>query len=158
MFFSVTNLQMIENMPKYFLCNTSQSNPPSSIATIALPFVTMSSSILARISNKWNHKGDSHFCSLAPKFCQVMGFDSLFILDILKYLSVSQSVSSLTKSCPTLCNTMNRSTPGLPVHHQLLEFTQTHLHRVSDAIQPSHSLSSPFPPASNPSQHQSLCQ
>ena len=53
---------------------------------------------------------------------------------------------------------MNLSTPGLPVHHQLPEFTQTHVHRVSDAIQPSHPLSSPFPPAPNPSQHQSLFQ
>ena len=51
---------------------------------------------------------------------------------------------------------MNRSTPGLPVRHQLPEFTQTHVHRVHDAIQPSHPLSSPFPPAPNPSQHQSL--
>ena len=51
---------------------------------------------------------------------------------------------------------MNRSTPGLPVHHQLPEFTQIHIHRVSDAIQPSHPLSSPSPPAPNPSQHQSL--
>ena len=58
----------------------------------------------------------------------------------------------------TLCDPMNRSTPGLPVHHQLPEFTQTHVHRVSDAIQPSHPLSSPSPPAPNPSQHQSLCQ
>ena len=53
---------------------------------------------------------------------------------------------------------MNRSTPGLPVHHQLPEFTQTHAHRVSDAIQPSHPLSSPSPPAPNPSQHQGLFQ
>ena len=53
---------------------------------------------------------------------------------------------------------MNRSTPGLPVHHQLPEFTQTHVHRVSDAIQPSHPLSSPSPPATNPSQHQGLFQ
>ena len=53
---------------------------------------------------------------------------------------------------------MNRSTPGLPVHHQLPEFTQTHVHRVGDAIQPSHLLSSPSPPAPNPSQHQSLFQ
>ena len=51
--------------------------------------------------------------------------------------------SSVVQSCPTLCNLMNRSTSGLPVHHQLLEFTQTHVHRVSDAIQPSHPLSSP---------------
>ena len=66
--------------------------------------------------------------------------------------------SSVTQSCPTLCDPMNRSTPGLPVHHQLPEFTQTHVHRVSDAIQPSHPLSSTSPPAPNPSQHESLFQ
>ena len=59
--------------------------------------------------------------------------------------------SSVAQSCPTLCNPMNCSTPGLPVHHQLPEFTKTHVHRVSDAIQPSHPLSSPSPPAPNPS-------
>ena len=64
--------------------------------------------------------------------------------------------SSVTQSCLTLCNPMNCSTPGLPVHHQLPEFTQTHVHRVSDATQPSHPLSSPSPPAPNPSQHQSF--
>ena len=64
--------------------------------------------------------------------------------------------SSVAQSCPTLCGPMNCNTPGLPVHHQLPEFTQTHVHRVSDAIQPSHPLSSPSPPAPNPSQHQSL--
>ena len=66
--------------------------------------------------------------------------------------------SSVTQSCPTLCNPMNRSMPGQPVHHQLPEFTQTHVHWVSDAIQPSHPLSPPSPPALNPSQHQSLFQ
>ena len=66
--------------------------------------------------------------------------------------------SSVAQSCPTLCNPMNRSTPGLPVHHQLPEFTETHVHRVSDAIQPSHPLSSPSPSAPNPSQHQNLFQ
>ena len=66
--------------------------------------------------------------------------------------------SSVAQSCLTLCDPMNLSTPGLPVHHQLLEFTQTHVHRVSDAIQPSHPLSSPSPPALNPSQHQGLFQ
>ena len=70
----------------------------------------------------------------------------------------SVQFSSVAQSCPTLCDPMNRSTPGLPVHHQLLEFTQTHVHRVSDTIQPSHPLSSPSPPAPNPSQHQSLFQ
>ena len=68
----------------------------------------------------------------------------------------SVQFSSVAQSCPTLCDPMNRSTPGLPVHHQLPEFTQTHVHRVSDAIQPSHPLSSPSPPAPNPSQHQSF--
>ena len=72
-----------------------------------------------------------------------------------KKLSVS-SVQSLSRV--RLCDPMNRSTPGLPVHHQLLEFTQTHVHQVSDAIQPSHPLSSPSPPAPNPSQHQGLFQ
>ena len=66
--------------------------------------------------------------------------------------------SSVTQSCPTLCNPMNRKTPGLPVHYQLPEFTQTHVRRLSDAIQPSHPLSSPSPPAPNPSQHQGLFQ
>ena len=66
--------------------------------------------------------------------------------------------SSVAQSCPTLCNPMNHSMPGLPIHHQLLEFTQNHVHRVSDAIQPSHPLSSPIAPAPNPSQHQSLFQ
>ena len=70
----------------------------------------------------------------------------------------SVQFSSVAQSCPTLCGPMNRSTPGLPVHHQLPEFTQTHVHRVGNAIQPSHSLSSPSPPAPNPSQHQSLFQ
>ena len=60
--------------------------------------------------------------------------------------------------CPTLCEPMSRSSPGLPVHHHLPEFTQTHIHRVSDAIQPSNPRSSPSPPAPNPSQHQSLFQ
>ena len=60
------------------------------------------------------------------------------------------SISSVAQSCLTLCDPMNCSTPGLLVHHHLLEFTQTHIHRVSDAIQPSHPLSSPFPPVPNP--------
>ena len=70
----------------------------------------------------------------------------------------SVQFSSVAQSCPTLCNPMYCSTPGLPVHHQLPEFTQTRIHRVTDAIQPSHPLSSPSPPAPNPSHHQSLFQ
>ena len=70
----------------------------------------------------------------------------------------SVQFSSVTQPCLTLCDPMKCSMPGLPVHHQLPEFTQTHVHRVRDAIQPSHALSSPSPPAPNPSLHQSLFQ
>ena len=70
----------------------------------------------------------------------------------------SVQFSSVAQSSPTLCDPMNRSTPGLPVHHQLPESTQTHVHRVRDAIQPLHPLASPSPPAPNPSQHQSPFQ
>ena len=70
----------------------------------------------------------------------------------------SLQFSSVAQSCLTLSNPMNRSTPGLPVHHQLPEFPQTQVHRAGDAIQPSHPLSSPSPPAPNPSQHQGLFQ
>ena len=66
--------------------------------------------------------------------------------------------SSVAQSCPTLCDPMNHSTPGLPVHHHLPEFTQTHVHQVCDAIQPSHPGLFPSPPAPNLSQHQSLFQ
>ena len=66
--------------------------------------------------------------------------------------------SSVTQSCPTLCDSMNCSMPGLPVHHQLPEFTQTHVHRVGNAIQPYHPLLSPSPPAPKPSQYQNLFQ
>ena len=71
------------------------------------------------------------------------------------FTQISVQFSSVAQSCPTLCDPMNRSTSGLPVHHQLPEFTQTHVHRVGDAIQP---LLSPSPPVPNPSQHQSLFQ
>ena len=70
----------------------------------------------------------------------------------------SVQFSLVAQSCPTLCDPMKHSTPGLPVNHQLPEFTQTHVHRVRDAIQPSHPLSSPSLPGPNPSQHQSLFQ
>ena len=72
--------------------------------------------------------------------------------------SLSLAFSSVTQWCPTLCDLMNCSTPGLPVYHQLLEFTQTHVHWVGDAIQPSHPLSSPSPLAPNPSRNQGLFQ
>ena len=70
----------------------------------------------------------------------------------------SVQFSSVTHLCPILCDPMNRSTPGLPVHHQLPEFTQTHVHQIGDAIQPSHPLSSPSPSVPNPSQHHGIFQ
>ena len=88
---------------------------------------------------------DDHECSMCRQFDPAVKRNSV-------------QFSSVAQSCPTLCDPMNRSTPGLPVHHQLPEFTQTHVHRVSDAIQPSHPRSSPSPPAPNLSQHQSLFQ
>ena len=84
--------------------------------------------------------------------------NQLWALPISLFFFSSIQFSSVAQSCPTLCDPMNCSMPGLPVHHQLPEFTQTHAYRVSDAIQPSHPLSSPSPPAPNPSQHQGLFQ
>ena len=77
---------------------------------------------------------------------------------LLNYQLSDIQFSSVVQSCPTLCDPMNCSTPGLPVHHKLPGFTQTHVYRVGDAIQPSHPLSSPSPPAPNPSQLQGLFQ
>ena len=88
-----------------------------------------------------------HFCWLKT----IKEYYKFYFLDC----EIIVQFSSVAQSCPTLCNPMNPSTPGLPVHHQLLESTQTHVHCVGDAIQPSYSLSSPSPPAFNLSQHQS---
>ena len=86
--------------------------------------------------------------------CSMPGFPVLHYL--LEFALNSVQFSSVAQSCRTLCNPMNCSMPGLPVHHQLPEFTQTHVLQVSDAIQPSHPLSSPSPPGPNPSEHQSF--
>ena len=92
-------------------------------------------------------------CILTPiPFCKIKK------KKIVKAIYLSVQFSSVAQSCPTLCDPMNHSMPGLPVPHQLPEFTETYIHRVSDAIQPSHPLLSPSPPAPNPSQHQSLFQ
>ena len=81
----------------------------------------------------------------------VWGIIFLYMIHVIQFSSVAQL-------CPTLCDPMNSSTPDLPVHHQLPESTQTHVHCVGDAIQPSHPLSAPSPPAPSPSQHQGLFQ
>ena len=105
------------------------------------------------------------FCSTLSNFSkmsvyfQYINFNKSFLLNVMndgKKGSIQSS--SVTQSCPTLCDPMNCSTPGLPVHHQLPDFTQTHVHRVGDAIQPSHPLLSPSPPALNLSQQQGLFQ
>ena len=96
-------------------------------------------------------------------YCKIRNALFIFCICFLCVICVKSIVksiqfSSAAQSCPTLCDPMNLSTPHLPIHHQFLEFTQTHAHRVGDAIQPSHPLSSPSPPASNPVQHQGLFQ
>ena len=88
-------------------------------------------------------------CSHEIKRCLLLGRNVMTNLD---------QIRSVAQLCAILCDPMNRITPGLPVHHQLPEFTENHIHRVSDAIQPSHPLSSPSPPAPNPFQHQGLFQ
>ena len=104
-----------------------------------------------------------HLPSSAQLCSSFMGLFSLpqFICGFLTFIAFFQysvQFSSVTQSSPTLCDPMNRSTPGLPVHHQLPEFTQTYVHWVGDAIQPSHPLSPPSPPAPNASQHQGIFQ
>ena len=108
-----------------------------------LEWVTMPSSRASSQPRDWtqvSHIAGGFFTSWATR-------EALFV-------AYSVQFSSVAQSCPTLCDLMNRSTPGLPVHHQLPEFTQTHVHRIGDTIQPSHPLSSPSPPAPNPSQHE----
>ena len=81
---------------------------------------------------------------------------ALFLPSFNNFIEIIIQFSSVAQSCPTHCDPMNCSTPGLPVHHQLPEFAETPVHGVGDAIQPSHPLSSPSPPTFNLSQHQSL--
>ena len=86
----------------------------------------------------------------------LVGLQSLGSQRVGEFSSVQ--FSSVAQSCPTLCDPIYHSTPGLPIHHQLLEYTQTHVHQVSDVIQPLRPLSSQSPPAPNTSQHQSFFQ
>ena len=102
----------------------------------------------------WKHWWNYTNWKGAPIFLEVQGQNNLAFSEKIP----SVQFSSVAQSCLTLCDPMNCSTPGLPVHHQLPEFTQTPVHRVGDAIQPSHPLPSPSPPAPSPSQHQGLFQ
>ena len=141
--------------PEFFLLFLSKS-------FIALTF-TYKSIILSKLiflNQIWGLDWSStlFFPQWLSDFCNTICWTScLSSTESLLHLAKDQ-IGSVAQSCPTLCDPMNRSRPGLPVHHQLPEFTETHLHWVSDAIQPSHPLSSPSPPAPNPSQHQSLFQ
>ena len=96
-------------------------------------------------------------CSASVSYKHIMQW-STASKTVLCPAALLQSVSPVAQSRPTLCDPMDCSMPGLPVHHQLPELAETHVHRVSDAIQPSHPLSSPSPPSPNPSQHQGLFQ
>ena len=98
------------------------------------------------------------FQTSTPQNCEEITFSYLRHMFGCTLLHGSNEFSSVVQSCPTLWDPMGCSMPGLPVHHQLLEFTQTHVHWVNDAIQPSHPLPSPSPPALNLSQHQGLFQ
>ena len=125
----------------------------------------MKAIILGHTFILWLHAFLNYFYwifAVKDKVISSLIFSSILLFDIhtnnIVIFYISIQFSSVAQSCPTLCDPMNCSTPGLPVHHQLPEFTQTHVHRVSDAIQPSHPLSSPSLPAPNPSQHQSLFQ
>ena len=116
-----------------------------------------------RINCNWRLVGCgfTHCCgfTLCPGlFIQGVSSGLNWLRPRVRMMFSSVQFSSVTQSCLTLCDPKNHSTPGLPVHHQLPEFTQAHVHRVGDAIQPSHPLSSPSLPAPNPSQHQGLFQ
>ena len=104
------------------------------------------------LETNWDH---SVIFEIAPKYCILDSFvdNEAYAISSKEFLSISPLVA---QSCLTLCDPMNCSMPGFPVHHQLSELTHTHVHQVSDAIQPSHPLSSPCPPAFNLSQHQGL--
>ena len=119
-------------------------------------------------------KSESEVAELCPTLCYPLdcslpgsSIHGIFQARVLEWVAsafsiglhqIRDQIRSVDQSCPTLCHPMNRSTPGLLVHHQHPEFTEPHVHRVSDAIQPSHPLLSPFPLAPSPSEHQSLFQ
>ena len=122
---------------------------------LTLPFI--SHLLVNLIANFEKKKSGSNIFSQSP-LLMLPSKPSPSLAWIISIASCSVQFSTVAQSCPTLCDPMNCSTPGLPVHHHLPEFTQTHSHRVCDAIQPSHPRLSPSLPAPSPSQHQSLFQ
>ena len=134
-------------------CSTKITCRPSS--SVEWCFITMAAYMKPLRTSRWASVREKHWnCNFILLFYKVSWNE----WSQWGRARIALQFSSVTQSCPTLCDPMNRSTPGFPVHHHLPEFTQTHVHQFSDAIQPSHPLLSPFPPAPNPSQHQSLFQ
>ena len=142
---------------RHILYHLSHQESPRILEWVASPFSSGSS--WHRNQNGVSWTAGRFFTSWttreALKF-SIISYDYSFTIQVTLSAVLQHQFNSVAQSCPTLCDPMNRSTPGLPVHHQLQEFTQTHVHRVGDAIQPSHPLLSPSPPAPNPSQHQGL--
>jgi len=144
----------------------SKNCPPWLLSWVALHGMACSFLSETSLWSKWSvfcNCGFHSVCPLMDKDKRLVEASSWEGLAMGKSASCSDGLghaqfSSVSQCCLTLCNPMDCSTLGLPVHNQLLEFTQTHVHWVSDAIQPSHTLSSPSPPAPNPSQHQGLFQ
>ena len=168
-FSSVTLVQspslIISRSPPRNLQVDKVSLPESSIFPLSHFFLDLLQAGL------WLHCAREEFCYTSRSPNVIDSFSVLFVSCLLmilvlftmfpfflKFSYSSVQFSSVAQLCLTLCDPMHRSTPGPPVHHKLLEFTQTHAHWVGDAIQPSHPLSSPSPPAPNPSQHQGLFQ
>jgi len=112
------------------------------------------STVNEKVYCKWKSKVKKNWGLDGKESCSCFRNENDYLVSLYMYFS---SIS-VAQSCPTLCDPINHSMPGLPVHHHFREFTQTVVHRVGDAIQPSHLLSSPSPLAPNPSQHQSLFQ
>ena len=123
----------------------------TSMATSELPSSLVSTPTIVSLAWEWTPQNPS----VLYKQQKVNGLNGIAAL--LAFIS-SVQFSSVTQSCPTLCNPMDCSTPDFPVHHQLLELTETHVYWVGDAIQPSHPMVSPFPCAFNLSKHQGLYQ
>ena len=143
------------------LTSTSHLLPPSLISHRSLPHSFQDEMVPSHLS-KLKFKLPTH-CSLPSTSliqllpqCYLFNLIMTFRYPLISPDIIPSSFSSVTHSCPTLCDPMNRSTPGLPVHHQLPESTQTHVHCFGDVIQPSHPPSSPATPALNLSRHQGL--
>ena len=147
---------------KVTLCNSMDcSLPGSSVHGILQGRILEWLAILLSRESSWPRDQTQVLCT-ACRFFYPLNHQGrplvVYTISNHHYCIPSVQFSSVVQLCPILRDPMNHSTPGHPVHHQLLEFTQTHVHQVSDAIQPSHPLSSPSPPSPNPSQHQSLFQ